>query len=322
MIDFRYHLVSLGAVLIALAIGILLGAGPLNDGIGNTLSSEVSQLRQEKDDLRDQLGSAERGNSARDQFDAAVLDRVVEGRLEGRSVAVLSLPQADGRVTDGIEDALESSGASLAPTVDLTTGWVLVSDEAAAARDETGRSALAALGLDGDVDEPAERALGAVLSGRADGEEGLEISDEARAEGWTQLVDGGLIGGSPDLPLRTDLVVVVGAPVAPESTDEDPDPVATEVATSWVRLSSTLGESTSGGVLAATDSRASAPREVSLIHVARQSGGPADDLSTVDAPDIPMGRADVVLALVQQLDGESGHYGIEDDADAAIPDLP
>ncbi|HBO53687.1 MAG TPA: copper transporter, partial [Janibacter terrae] len=52
MIDFRYHLVSLAAVLIALSIGIVLGAGPLNDNIGSTLSGEVTKLRQEKEALR------------------------------------------------------------------------------------------------------------------------------------------------------------------------------------------------------------------------------------------------------------------------------
>ena len=44
MIDFRYHLVSLAAVLIALSIGIVLGAGPLNDNIGSTLSELDTQL--------------------------------------------------------------------------------------------------------------------------------------------------------------------------------------------------------------------------------------------------------------------------------------
>ncbi|MDU2059289.1 MAG: copper transporter, partial [Dermabacter sp.] len=39
MIDFRYHLVSLVAVFLALAIGIVLGAGPLRDGVGQTLTA-------------------------------------------------------------------------------------------------------------------------------------------------------------------------------------------------------------------------------------------------------------------------------------------
>jgi hypothetical protein len=38
MIDFRYHLVSLVSVFIALAVGIVLGAGPLKDPISEGLS--------------------------------------------------------------------------------------------------------------------------------------------------------------------------------------------------------------------------------------------------------------------------------------------
>ena len=52
MIDFRYHLVSLISVFIALAVGIALGAGPLKETIGDTLTGQVSQLREEKDALR------------------------------------------------------------------------------------------------------------------------------------------------------------------------------------------------------------------------------------------------------------------------------
>ena len=52
MIDFRYHVVSLISVFLALAVGIALGAGPLKETIGDTLTGQVEQLRQEKDALR------------------------------------------------------------------------------------------------------------------------------------------------------------------------------------------------------------------------------------------------------------------------------
>ena len=44
MIDFRYHLVSIASVFLALAVGIVLGAGPLKGTLGDTLASEVAQL--------------------------------------------------------------------------------------------------------------------------------------------------------------------------------------------------------------------------------------------------------------------------------------
>src|SRR5206468_1259154 len=59
MIDFRYHLVSLVAVFLALAVGILLGAGPLKDPIGATLTQSVKQLRADQDVLNQQLKTAQ-----------------------------------------------------------------------------------------------------------------------------------------------------------------------------------------------------------------------------------------------------------------------
>ena len=44
MVDFRYHLVSLVAVFLALACGIVLGAGPLRTAIGDTVSGRNAAL--------------------------------------------------------------------------------------------------------------------------------------------------------------------------------------------------------------------------------------------------------------------------------------
>ena len=44
MVDFRYHLVSLIAVFLALACGIVLGAGPLREAIGDTVSGRNAEL--------------------------------------------------------------------------------------------------------------------------------------------------------------------------------------------------------------------------------------------------------------------------------------
>lgn len=51
MIDFRYHLVSLIAVFMALAVGVVLGAGPLQGTLGSALSDQVTQLRADRNNL-------------------------------------------------------------------------------------------------------------------------------------------------------------------------------------------------------------------------------------------------------------------------------
>ena len=58
MIDFRYHIVSIVSIFLALAVGIVLGAGPLKGELGATLDREVAGLYQDKADLTSQLGEA------------------------------------------------------------------------------------------------------------------------------------------------------------------------------------------------------------------------------------------------------------------------
>ena len=48
MIDFRYHLVSLISVFLALAVGVVLGAGPLQNSLGTALNDQVTSLRENR----------------------------------------------------------------------------------------------------------------------------------------------------------------------------------------------------------------------------------------------------------------------------------
>ena len=79
MIDFRYHLVSIISVFLALAVGIVLGAGPLQANLGDQLSDQVAALRTEKQALNDKLTTSEKLVDASDEYATAVQQRVVGG---------------------------------------------------------------------------------------------------------------------------------------------------------------------------------------------------------------------------------------------------
>ncbi|WP_420754048.1 copper transporter, partial [Rhodococcus sp. O3] len=86
MISLRQHAVSIAAIFLALAVGIVLGSGLLS-------SSLVSGLRDDKARMRDELQAEQDRNSvlterlnAADGFDAAVAGRVVRDTLAGRTV--------------------------------------------------------------------------------------------------------------------------------------------------------------------------------------------------------------------------------------------
>ncbi|WP_068258560.1 copper transporter [Janibacter limosus] len=324
MIDFRYHLVSLAAVLIALSIGIVLGAGPLNDNIGSTLSGEVNKLRQEKEALRAEGTDQRRQIEGRDAYDEETLAAVVGGRLTDRRVTVVSLPQADGEDVTSIRDTLEQAGATVGDTVEVTDEWSRTGDAATSTRSGAGESALRELGVDPAVPDGAQRvdqALAIILTGQG-APEGGSVSASQRTQAWTDLREAGLIEGPQEAPPSADLLVVVGGPVPSESSgpSDSIDREAERTAGFWVALTHLLQTHSEATVLAAAEAEAGTG-DASPLTMARTRGSLAEGASTVDVPSIPMGRAAIVLALVQQLDGDAGHYGLGQSADGPVPVL-
>ena len=111
VIDFRYHLVSIISVFLALAVGIVLGAGPLQGNLGDQLSDQVAALRTEKQTLNDKLTVSEKLVDGSDEYAAAVQPRVVRGRLTGHRAVVVVMPSADGTMVSNLEDVVTQSGA-------------------------------------------------------------------------------------------------------------------------------------------------------------------------------------------------------------------
>ena len=91
MIDFRYHIVSIVSIFLALAVGIVLGAGPLQDQLGNTLTNQVSDLRKQKSELAAELRDANQTIDDTNAFikahDPAARDRPADRPLGHRGPA-------------------------------------------------------------------------------------------------------------------------------------------------------------------------------------------------------------------------------------------
>lgn len=101
MIDFRYHLVSLISVFLALAVGIILGAGPLKESISNQLTGQVEQLRQEKDDLRSEADALALRNDRLNEYIDAVSRRTVHDVLSERRVAIIQVSDVSDALYEG-----------------------------------------------------------------------------------------------------------------------------------------------------------------------------------------------------------------------------
>lgn len=101
MIDFRYHLVSLIAVFLAVALGIVIGTTQLNGPVLSNLQTQVKALQQDKRTLEDHTRGLQTEVDGSDSFAQAVGPALVHGSLAGRRV--LLVVTDDGVAQDSID---------------------------------------------------------------------------------------------------------------------------------------------------------------------------------------------------------------------------
>ena len=123
MVDFRYHLVSLVSVFLALAVGIILGAGPLQNSIGNTLSGQIDTLRESRDSLRDELSATQEQLAGSDSALDVAGGELLPNTLTGRNIAIVVLPGVDSDAVSQMIESLELAGASVSGQVTLTDAY-------------------------------------------------------------------------------------------------------------------------------------------------------------------------------------------------------
>src|SRR4051795_3257598 len=113
MLDFRYHALSLVAVFLALAIGIVLGVT-----IGDSLVSDAERslrggLRTDVENARSDAAKARTDVSARDRMLDELYPQLVANRLDGERVAVVSWGPLPNNVQGAVRDAVAKAGGRL-----------------------------------------------------------------------------------------------------------------------------------------------------------------------------------------------------------------
>jgi hypothetical protein len=109
----RYHAVSLIAVFLALAIGILIGAEFGGDALNNTRKNLEQSLTGNLQDARERADELNGKLARSDEFAGRVYPALVRDRLEGRRIGVIALGDLPGGTITAIEDALGPTGARL-----------------------------------------------------------------------------------------------------------------------------------------------------------------------------------------------------------------
>jgi hypothetical protein len=312
VIDFRTFLVSIAAVFMALAVGVVLGAGPLKGGLDSQLRGEVEQLGKEKDQLRTELERLEQTDKYRDAFATEISPGLIGNRLTGRQIVLVALPDADGSTVSELRTAVTDAGAEVTGTVQVTDKW-------ADPKQRQFLEDLASQLVTGDITLPdngtAYDRAGAVLARAVvtDDEDAAGQQDDATPTIMGALGEGDLVKSDDDMA-RADLAVVIapeGQPV-PEARADRVD----EANQAWVSLCRALDEASNGCVLAGDPTSA---EEHGVLAALRDDGNASQDLSSVDVANLPSGQVAVVWALVEQTDGGAGQYGAVGTTDGALP---
>ncbi len=305
MIDFRYHLVSIVAIFLALATGVALGAGPLQAPLTEGLVDQAEQDRRDEEELRADVARVEDQIAFGDAYAVGTAAAVAGDRLAGRTVCIVTLPGADSADVRAVREQVVAAGATVASTVTMSADLLDPVNRPLA-------EGLAEQVLDEDDPAPdgaeSYQLLGAAFA-RAfltpSRQEPAQDDDANSIESALAEADFVRVDGAVDT--RAQLALVVAG-------DPPTDAVEGQAAVT-AELVGALDAGSLGAVLAGTPASA----EAGAVRAVRESDA-GDEVSTVDAVGLPAGRVVTVLALAEQATGGVGQYGQDDAEDGAVPD--
>jgi Copper transport outer membrane protein, MctB len=316
VISLRYHIVSLVAVFLALALGIVVGSTVLQEGTVSALRATSQEVRQRSEENRTENLALKQEISRLQAFGATVLPELVQDRLKGRSVVLVDTDKVDSGLRDGVREVLEEAGARV-------DGQITFADERLALEADADRTAMARLlAVDAGAPEVLRGELVKKLAARLATSTALPQEDSQRASDMlTGLQDADFLAdlklgqplatGTDPFPRQGSMFVLLG-PSATATTAVAPDaflvPLADQVS------------SQAGGAVAGVEA-AAVPKETSWILALRDNRAVSRRVSGIDSVDTVYGQ----LALVQALEGSlqqlpAGQYGIKDGASGLLPE--
>jgi hypothetical protein len=286
MFDYRYHALSLAAVLLALAVGVVIGVaiGDSNlvssakNGIVANLNSEVSGARRQAGQLQDKLAEEE-------AFANELYPLAVHNLLNGRSIGLVFLGASSDHVDGLVRTALKQAGANLTVVAAVREPLNLT----AIAHQAAGTHYAALAGSPALIERFGELAGRQLVSG------GQAVDRELLSR-----VRGGLMSAFDGQLGRLEGLIVVRA----DPTGMTPEQNAASAAFETGLLN---GVAAVGVPAVGVELSGSEPSQIAWYK--------SKDISSVDNLDVPAGQA----ALAYALAGAHGAFGVKPTADSLLP---
>lgn len=311
MIDFRYHLISLVAVFLALGLGILMGTVVLNDALVDSLRADINDVRKKNESLEGEINRQDRRIGAADAFADEVAPWLTAGALEGRVIVTIQLEGTDGDMIGSLRDGIEEAGGEIPTTIVLSDGFRLQDQ---IERDQLALAIGSSSGSATDLRAEAGRLLGERLAAA-----GAEAPTAARPQDVAQERLRELLR---DLE-NVDLLAVDGQEnesIVPSNSmflvlgGSGSEPVydASEL------VAALVGDLTARGAPTLVGEHAESIW--GLVPAIREDPEAGTRTATVDQANTVEGRVAVILGLQRAFEGSTDHYGVGPGATRVIPE--
>jgi Copper transport outer membrane protein, MctB len=315
VISLRYHIVSLVAVFLALALGIVVGSTVLQEGTVSALRATSQEVRQRSEENRTENLALKQEIARLQSFGATVLPELVQGRLKDRPVVLVDTDKVDSGMRDSVRKVLEDAGAEV-------DGQITFADERLALAADGDRAAMGRLlAADAGSAEVLRGELVTRLADRLTSSSPIPEDGQRASDMLTGLQDADFLAdlklsrsqaaGSTAFPRQGTIFVLLG-PSATATNTVAPDaflvPLADQV-------------SSRGGSAVAGAEAAAVPSTSSWVIALRNNRAVSRRVSGIDSVDTVYGQ----LALVEALQGSlqqlpAGQYGIKDGASGLLPE--
>jgi len=304
VISFRYHVVSIVAVFLALALGVVVGTTALNGPITTNLRQQVDSLKKDRSALADSNSQLQQRSGDGDQFASTFAPRILANSLKGKSVVILGMPGAATSVKDALQKDIGLAGGTVSGRIQLTGDFV----DPKRSKDVI-NLATTALPIGAHLPETSDSGTLAgalfgyvLLSGNA---QSTDVNSVVEAFLKQQLLS---VESGSVAPADLAVVVSSGTMVAKAANGLAELQIVTQfqLAGGHTTVAGDAASATGGG----------------LIALVRGSDAVKDTVSTVDDATTPMGQVTATLALAEMLTGKSGAYGDAAGASSLFPSLP
>ncbi|MGH2706467.1 MAG: copper transporter [Actinomycetota bacterium] len=298
MITFRYYVVTLVAIFLALGLGVLAGTTFVPQATVLALKNSLDRLERRNASFIREIDSLDKRNRQLNEFAASGKDLLVRDALADVPVAIVSFDSTGGDALEQVRETFVASGARVEASIELSAKL----DATSQGRREELARALEVAGPAPDTDDLrtllADRLAGA-LSGRSPTE--LQRLVDA---GFAKALDAPATG-RPSGSIAPGSAIVLLAP-APDRqlrlfTERVLVPTVRSLTTSSVLVA--VGEAL--------------PDRLLLTRLLRQDSSVR--VVTVDGIDGPVGQAALVLGLQAAGTGRFGHYGVGEGTSGPIP---